>query len=85
MGKKRKVEQESGYQVVVEESREPAAYTIGGQAQQQPQNQQQHANGHVEADEYAAGGYGEDAGGLLIGSMCHVCSVARVASPLQQQ
>lgn len=60
MGKKRKVQEPSSYEVTVEESREPAAYTIKGdpgqQQQQQPQEQQEQ---HIK-QEYQAG---HDAGG----------------------
>jgi len=54
MGKKRKVQEPSSYEVTVEESREPAAYTIkGGHGQQQQQPQQQQEQ-HME-QEYQAG------------------------------
>jgi hypothetical protein len=60
MGKKRKSEQ--AFEVVVEDSREPAAYTIGNQAQQQqaeeqweekqeqPQQQQKGGGGYDQAE-----------------------------------
>lgn len=83
MGKKRKVQHD--YEVVVEESREPASYTIGGNAgeqqhQQQPkreqqQQQQEYENGYgaeaagAAGDGYDAGGY-DDYGGLLLTAAC---------------
>jgi hypothetical protein len=58
MGKKRKTEH--SYEVVVEESREPASYTVGGSDAAAATQQQQQQAEYQPAEQHAGNGYGYD-------------------------